>query len=169
MENKYIYFVEGKCEVALLEALKANPPLIKSGKIRKLNLIQEKIFNSVLMGISSGTKVAFVFDTDVAFTRQLKSNIELVRRHCKFSEIIYLPQVRNFEDELVRCTDVSRVEELTQSAGKKDFKKDFCGNRNCRALLERHHLNMAKLWVTQPPSNFDCDVVLNGEKIKVKK
>ena len=75
MENKYIYFVEGKCEVALLEALKANPPLIKSGKIRKLNLIQEKISNSVLMGISSGTKVAFFFDKGLAFTRPQKIKI----------------------------------------------------------------------------------------------
>lgn len=129
MKNNVFYFVEGKCEAALLQALKEPPQRIMSGKIREFNLIQQVIPKSILISILPDTKVVFVFDTDVPFTQHLRSNIDLVKKICKKVEIIFLPQVKNFEDELERCTDVSRVSDLTQSASKKDFKRDFCAKK----------------------------------------
>ena len=41
MKNNVIYFVEGKCEVTLLRALKENPQKILPGQIREFNLIQQ--------------------------------------------------------------------------------------------------------------------------------
>ena len=136
MKNNVIYFVEGKCEVTLLQALKENPQKILPGQIREFNLIQQVIPKSILMMIRPGTKVVFVFDTDVPVTQYLRSNINLVKKTCTKVEIIFLPQVKNLEDELERCTDVSRVSDLTQSASKKDFKRDFAQKRNCRAILD---------------------------------
>lgn len=167
MKNNVIYFVEGKCEVTLLQALKENPQKILPGQIREFNLIQQVIPNSILMMIRPGTKVVFVFDTDVPVTQYLRSNINLVKKTCTKVEIIFLPQVRNLEDELERCTDVSRVSDLTQSASKKDFKRDFCTKKNCRAILDRHNLDVSKLWMTTPPKEFSF-VSSNGNKIKVK-
>lgn len=43
MKNNVFYFVEGKCEAALLQALKEPPQRIMSGKIREFNLIQQVI------------------------------------------------------------------------------------------------------------------------------
>ena len=43
MKNNVFYFVEGKCEAALLQALKEPPQRIMSGKIREFNLIQQLI------------------------------------------------------------------------------------------------------------------------------
>ena len=39
MKNNVFYFVEGKCEVALLQALKESPEKIIPGKIKEFNLI----------------------------------------------------------------------------------------------------------------------------------
>lgn len=129
MKNNVIYFVEGKCEVTLLRALKENPQKILPGQIREFNLIQQVIPKSILMMIRPGTKVVFVFDTDVPVAQYLRSNIYLVKKTCTKVEIIFLPQVKNLEDKLERCTDVSRVSDLTQSASKKDFKRDFCAKK----------------------------------------
>ena len=38
----YTSFVEGECEQKLLNVIKANPSLIKPGKVHVLNVIQER-------------------------------------------------------------------------------------------------------------------------------
>ena len=81
MKNNVIYFVEGKCEVTSLRALKENPQKILPGQIREFNLIQQVIPNSILMMIRPSTKVVFVFDTDVPLTLPTaKAGGFLVRR-----------------------------------------------------------------------------------------
>lgn len=166
MKNNVIYFVEGKCEVTLLQELKEKPQKIMPGKIREFNLIQKTIPKSILISILPGTKVVFVFDTDVPVTQHLRNNIEQIKRFCQKVEIIFLPQVKNLEDELERCTDVSRVSELTQSPSISDFKRDFCANKNCRAILDRHNLDVSKLWTKAPPEEFSF-VLSNGNEIKI--
>lgn len=108
-----------------------------------------------------------MFDTDVPNTAILQKNIELIERYCKV-KIIYLPQVMNLEDELVRCTDVRSVLELTKSNGIRNFKSDFCRlkAKDCRSMLERHHFDVKGMWITSPPSNFSF-VEKNSSKIKM--
>lgn len=167
MKNNVFYFVEGKCEVALLQALKESPEKIIPGKIKEFNLIQKIIPKSILISIRPETKVVFVFDTDVPVTQQLRNNINQVKKFCPKVEIVFLPQVKNLEDELERCTDVSRISDLTQSASKKDFKRDFCANKNCRAVLDKHNFDINKLWITEPPKVFSF-ITLNGKKLRNK-
>ena len=92
--------------------------------------------------IQAGTTVVLVFDTDVPQTSNLKKNLELLTRYCGKLKIIFLPQVLNLEDELVRCTDVRTAMELTKSGSVKNFKTDFCKMKakDCRSMLERHKL-----------------------------
>ena len=59
------------------------------------------------------------------------------------------------EDELVRCTDISRIQELTNSKSKKDFKRDFCAMTNCRQVLDRHNLDVELLWNSKFPEKFE--------------
>ena len=70
--------------------------------------------------------------------------------------MVFLPQVLNLEDELVCCTDVKDAADLTQSKGIRNFKTDFCKlkPKECRAALERHRLNMERLWATKAPEEF---------------
>lgn len=162
-----IYFVEGECEEALLSALKENPALIAQGKIKVLNVLTEDISKSRVIMISPGTTVVFVFDTDVPITDILKRNIARIEQYCTNSKLIFLPQVRNLEDELVRCTDVSKVTELTKSKSISNFKSDFCKTSNLRAVLTKHQIDVLRLWTTNPPEPFTF-VPKNSSAIKSK-
>ncbi len=154
MKSNCIYFVEGKCEATLLAALKERPQKILSGRVKIFNVITNLIPRSQLVTIQAGTTVVFVFDTDVPVTESLKKNIELVDTYCSKTKVIFLPQVMNLEDELVRCTDISSISELTRSRSTKDFKRDFCAMTNCRDVLNRHQLDVLRLWTQNPPEVF---------------
>ena len=169
MNGKCIYYVEGPCEQQLIAALKEAPAKLIAGKIKVFNVVQNIIPKSQMLSIQPGTTVVLVFDTDVPRSVNLNKNVELLKRYCGRLKIVYLAQVMNLEDELVRCSDVKAAAELTKSAGTKNFKTDFCrmSAKDCRSMLDRHHLNIARLWTTAPPDEFDS-ITLNGESIKIK-
>ncbi|MBR4421334.1 MAG: hypothetical protein IKS69_02250, partial [Erysipelotrichaceae bacterium] len=149
------YFVEGECEKRLIEALKLDPPMLKAGKITIYNVIQKKLSRSLLMSVLPKTTVVLAFDTDLMKTDILEQNIALLRRYGREIRIIYLPQVRNFEDEIERCCHLEKAADLTSSRSKKDFKKDFCRMkvRDCRHALKRHRFNFDLMWSTQVPES----------------
>lgn len=163
--NNCVYFVEGSCEKTLIDALKEKPALIAPGRTKVFNAISHELTRSMLITIQNGSTVVFVFDTDVEITEHLKNNIKLVSTFCAGAKVICLPQVLNLEDELVRCTDVSKVQELTGSKSIKDFKRDFCAMTNCRAVLTRHQLEVLKLWTRNVPEVF-AFVPSNSQEIK---
>ena len=148
MNNKCIYYVEGPCEQHLVDALKEEPAKLIPGKV--------KVSNVILM-----------FDTDVEQTSILKKNLELLNRYCGKLHIVFLPQVLNLEDELVRCTDVKNVVELTHSCGVRNFKTDFCKlkAKDCRVMLERHGLKTENLWATKVPEIFSF-IEVNSNQVK---
>lgn len=165
MKGDCIYFVEGKCEEVLILALKEQPALLIPGKIKVLNIIQNPIPRSILLSIRSGTTVVFVFDTDIPVTTQLRENAQSIKKYCSGAKVVFLPQVMNLEDELVRCTNVSKATELTHSKGQKDFKHDFCKLQDCRKTLEQHQLDVSLLWTKQPLEPFGF-VPQNGNLVK---
>ena len=166
MNNSCIYFVEGKCEETLLAALEERPQKVVSGRIKVFNVITNLIPRSQLVTIQTGTTVVFVFDTDVSVTEFLKKNIELVQTYCRKTKIVFLPRVMNLEDELVRCTDINSIAKLTHSRSIKDFKRDFCAMTNCRDMLNRHQLDVSRLWTQKPPEVF-CFIPSNSSLIKI--
>ena len=166
MKSNCIYFVEGECEAKLIEALKTEPKKVLSGRVKVFNVIEQLIPRSQLLSIRSGTTVVFVFDTDVPITDKLKKNIELIKKYCNNIKIVYLPQELNLEDELVRCTDIKKINELTNSAGTKEFKRDFCSLTNCRDVLNKHQLDVLNLWNENPPEIFGF-VPKNSKLIKL--
>lgn len=152
--NKVVYYVEGECEEKLINALKQKPSAICPGKVKKINVIQNVLSKSQLIQIQAGTIVVLVFDTDVPKTDCLKMNLELLDQKCIQVKTVCLAQVMNLEDELIRCTDIARIEDLTHSRSKKDFKRDFCAATNTRKLLEQHQIDVTGLWTTNPPERF---------------
>jgi hypothetical protein len=167
MRNNCIYFVEGKCEERLLNALKENPQKIQPGRIKIFNVVQERLPKSQLITIQAGTTVVLVFDTDVSRTDCLKENIKRLSTFCAKIKLVFLPQVLNIEDELVRCCEIKNVIELTHSRSNKDFKRDFCALKNVRAVLEKANLNIKSLWTENTPSEF-AFVLKNSHEIKTK-
>ena len=157
MENrKCFYLVEGECEEKLLKALKEQPALINPGSVKKFNVIQNEIPASKLMSFDPGSRVVLVFDTDKEVTEHLKKNIEMLNKVCSKVEVLTIAQVLNFEDEIVKSTDVSKAQDLTRSRSVSNFKSDFCRMKvqECRSLLERHQFDVEKIWVSDPPSAF---------------
>lgn len=167
MKNNCIYFAEGKCEERLLNALKEHPQKIQSGRVKVFNVIQKLLPKSQLVTIQAGTTVVLVFDTDVTNTEYLRENIHRLSVFCIRVKLVYLPQVLNLEDELVRCSEVKSVVELTHSRSNKDFKRDFCSMTNIRTILDRANLNTERLWTKNVPPLFDF-VPQNSHEIKVK-
>ena len=168
MNNKCIYYVEGPCEQQLVAALKESPSKLIPGKVKVYNFVQNLIPKSQMLSIQSGTTVVLAFDTDVEQTTNLKKNLELLNRYCGKLHIVFLPQVLNLEDELVRCTDVKSVIELTKSKGIRNFKTDFCKlkTKECRTMLERHGLKIEQIWSTKVPEVFSF-AESNSDQIKL--
>lgn len=149
-----------------MAALKERPQKILSGRVKIFNVIGNVIPRSQLVTIRDGTTIVFVFDTDVPNTVFLRRNIQLISQYCHRSKLVFLPQVMNLEDELVRCTDIRNISELTHSKSIKDFKRDFCAMTNCRAVLDRHKLDVLRLWMQVPPEDFGF-IPSNCKMIKV--
>ena len=158
MNKNCVYYCEGEDDLKLVDALKVTPGKILPGKAKKLNVVQSLIPKSILIGIKPGSNVVLVFDTDVITNLDtVKRNIKNIKKYCQSVKIIYLLQVRNLEDELVRCTDVKTVMELTRSKSLSNFKTDFrkMKEAECRHTLERHKIDVDRLWTTGAPDNFD--------------
>lgn len=170
MNNKCIYYVEGPCEQQLISDLKESPGKVIPGKVKIFNVVQNLIPKSQMLSIQGGTIVTLVFDTDVEQTAKLKKNIELLQRYCGNLKIVYLPQVLNLEDELVRSTNVKVITDLTRSNSTQNFKTDFCKmkSKDCRAMLERHALDYSKLWITNTPDAFRF-IERNSSLIKIER
>ena len=66
------YFVEGEDEKKLINTLKNQLGVIQSGKVQKLNVIENKISMNILRTLKKGTVVVLVFDTDTGKTEILK-------------------------------------------------------------------------------------------------
>lgn len=137
-----------------MNALKEAPQKIQPGRVKVLNVVQEYLTKSQLITIQPGSTVALVFDTDVKQTDCLKENINRLKKFCSKVKIIYLPQVLNFEDEIVRCSDIKSITDLTHSKSTKDFKRDFCAMSNVRQVLEKANLKVERLWTETPSKEF---------------
>ena len=140
------------------DALKNKKSQILPGKSKILNVVQTLIPKSILLSIKPDSYVVLVFDTDVTTNLNVvKKNISNIKKYCTGVKIIYLLQVRNLEDELIRCTDVKSALELTKSKSLSNFKADFrkLKDEECKRLLERHKIGVAHLWATKAPADFD--------------
>ena len=158
MNRTCVYYCEGEDDQKLIDALKSYPSKIQPGKSKKLNVVQNLIPKSILLGIKPDTNVVLIFDTDVTTNLDVvKKNIENIKKYCRGVKIINLLQVKNLEDELVRCTDVKSVMELTKSKSLSNFKADFrkMKNEQCRNMLDRHKINVDRLWTTKASGEFE--------------
>ena len=135
MNRRCIYLVEGECEEKLINALKEKPSLLIPGKIKKFNVIQDELKTSHLVTYPPGCMVVLVFDTDNELTSHLKKNIESLKKRCSGVKVLTIPQVLNFEDEIVRSTDVNKAPELTKSPSVSEFKTAVNKTKEAEFLL----------------------------------
>lgn len=155
MKDVYQYFVEGDDEKRLIEVLKTDMRLIQPGKIQVVNVVQERLTGLKLRVLSEGTILIFVFDTDTGNIDILNENIKKAKKSSRVKEVYCITQVKNIEDELIRSTDIKRIEELLGSKSKTDFKRDIIRERNLKQKLVAHSFDLNMLWCKEPQSPFE--------------
>lgn len=163
---RYQYYVEGDCERKLIEELKTQKNMIRSGKITVLNVIEDRIRDSHLRLLSAETVVILVFDTDTGKLGFLKSNMELLHKSKRVREIWCVTQCENLEDELIRSTDIHEIKELLGSRSNKEFKHDFIHEKRLFGKLEEHGFDYSKLWIGQAKAPYDF-IQNQGKRIKL--
>ena len=166
--KKCVYYVEGECEKQLINALKLEPRRLIPGKVFVFNVIQNELPRREILKIETGMTVVFVFDTDKEETDVLKENIRRVKKYVERVKVVTIAEVRTFEDELVRATDLKKPEDLTKSKNVSDFKRDFhqMKTQACRDALERHKMDVSKLWEKSAPKPFDF-IEQRGKTVKI--
>ena len=72
-ESIYHYYVEGDDEKSVLDALKRDLGCVKSGKVDKFNVVQNRFTIERIRPLKSGTIVVLIYDTDIT------NNMEIIR------------------------------------------------------------------------------------------
>ena len=149
MSVKYVYLVEGQDEEHLIRLLKENN-LIVNGQIYIKNLIQENISNTFLTRYKKNVIFILVYDTDIENIDIFELNIKKLSKVAK--KIYHIQQVYNLEDELIRCTKVKQVKEITNSKSNSNYKADF---RKLKFVsLLNLNFNIDYLWCLNPNNIF---------------
>ena len=167
MKNKYVqYFVEGEDEEKLINTLKTELAVIRSGKVQILNVIECKITNAHLMSLHPNTMVVLVFDTDTHQLDTLLQNIEKLSNCQAVSEIVTIPQCHNLEEELVRCCNIKKITELLNSESKQKFKPDIIRVTNLASKLREHQFDINIFWSGIPAQPYH-NIPNQSKKIKI--
>ena len=158
------YFVEGENERKLIETIKNK--YLYSGKVKIINIIQNKVPNSILRTLERETVVVLVFDTDVEKIDILDENIKLIISSNNVKDVTCIPQIKNLEDELIYSTNINKIVDLLESKSKKDFKNDFNNCKNLIKKLEDKEFKISKIWSREAVDIFKK---YKNEAIKIKK
>lgn len=153
--NPTLYFVEGRCEEKLINELKKEPSLLVPGRIKVLNVLTHRISVGSLITFKKNTNICFVFDTDGEQNLSTYNyNISVLKKYVPGVHVYNFVQINNLEDELLKATNIKRIEDLTGSKSSKDFKTDFLSCSNCRQLLDKHNFKIENMWKSEPIGSF---------------
>lgn len=154
MPKIFRYYVEGQCEKHFLDTYKSGPaPVFKSGKVEVFNVMNERITQTRLINFSKNTVLVLIFDTDIEPTDVFKHNLSLLRKNKNISEIIYVPSIRNFEEELVYSSDINDINEMFKTKGLKEFKTKF-NSSNIVPRMSKINFSFQKIWSRVPQKPF---------------
>ncbi len=168
MNIKYIqYYVEGEDEKRLIDVLKSELRVIRSGKVSTLNPVGQEIRELHLRPLQQGTLVVLVFDTDAGNIDVLKKNIDLLKSCRAVVGIVLIPQVPNLEGELVRSCDINDIKELLNSKSRTDFKRDLIRISNLAQKLEQHKFDISLFWARKPDGPY-CELENQAQRVKLK-
>lgn len=162
----YQYYVEGEDEKRIVNTLKSELRCIVPGKVETFNVIQNEFTNGRIRTLKNGISIVLVFDTDIDYSVALRKNIEFLNRQAAIREVICIPQIHNLEDELLRSCQIKKIEELTHSKSKKDFKGDLIRCCNLEERLKKCHFSISKFWSGSAKGSF-TGIPNDADKIKL--
>lgn len=143
--NNCYYFCEGEMERKLVKIFVSKKLIIPGKQIPK-NIVNDHITKFVTTSMKSNCTLIFIYDTDVENISLFKKNLDFLKRQTHPSKIIYIPQCKNFEDELLRSTNLRSVLDLFKSSSIKDYKHKFLKS------------NDEYLWRKLAESNFEFNL-----------
>lgn len=111
------------------------------------------------------TTVILVYDTDIEKADVLEKNIELLKQCVAVKEVWCIPQVKNFEEELVRACNIKNVMELTGTRTLHDHKRAFVNSSNQSQMLDRNGFDIKKLW-SKVPDNVLRSLGMTRKRLK---
>lgn len=166
-----LYIVEGDTEKKLINVLRTQYQIILPGKVIVFHPLNARITQARLRQIGHKTDIVLLFDTDEP-ERSLEifnKNLCLLKKCSHVNQIFTIPQGKNLEDELVRCTSVKKVVEITGSREPKDFKSDWqhMSEENLYRKLKNVNFSIEKIW-TQKPAGIYSAIPNRASEIKKK-
>ena len=166
--NKIVYIVEGESEKTFVNAVKNE--YIVSGIPYVFNPLQQSL-TARIRTYPQNTCVILIFDTDrvdLERIEKLKNNIKSLEKASNIHEIILIPQVNNFEDEIKYTTNIKQLKDFTNSKTNSEFKEDFIRQeKHILKKLKRNNFDILKLW-SRKPTNEYSQFENGGDKIKLK-
>ena len=146
MSKYFQYFVEGKCEEKLINALKTPPcNYLISGRVDVFNVIQNKLSKQRILSIRPHATIILVYDIDVKDDSKLIENVEVLKKH-GFNNIFHIQSVANFEDEILFTCQIKNIHQLFQTQGLDEFKTNFIHCNNILNKLATVNFEINKLW-----------------------
>ena len=159
MGQIFQYYVEGQCEQKMIDTMKLpGTKTIKPGKVSVFNVVQNRFTDLHLRQLKNGTIVILVFDTDKGDSDILESNIKYLRQYRTIKDVWLIPEVTNFEEELLYSTNIKSVKELIPSRSTAEFKGDFCKEKNLTKKLEQHSFDSRRFWSRRAKGTAFCDL-----------
>ncbi|WP_320128178.1 hypothetical protein [uncultured Sphaerochaeta sp.] len=146
MAQNYQYYVEGETEEKIIQVLKTDLQIIIPGKVKKFNVVEELFSPSHLTPLKRGTVAILVFDTDTDDSSIVQRNIKFLNGKSAIKSVFCIPQVKNLEEELIRCCNIRKIKELLSSKADRDFKKDVCNCNGLMSSLLKHEFDINKFW-----------------------
>ena len=119
-----------------------------------------------LRQLSDKTTVVLVFDTDVEMTDILRENLRILQKEPRVKQIWCVLQVKKFEDEIVRSTDVNAAKDLLDCSSGQEFKHSFIKEKRLFQKLQEHHFSYDLLWVQPSPAGYK-EISNDGWRIKL--
>lgn len=154
MTKSYQYFVEGECEEKIIKEGKKPPYfLFRPGKIDVLNVVTEKLTPARVLAIKRNTEIILVYDVDKGNCEILKENIKMLNKY-GFTKIYHIQSVSNFEDEIVRSTNINSIDDFFGTSGVDNFKKKFIAHKDIVSKLKMVDFDVNKIWATKCKNNF---------------
>ena len=169
MGSSLHYFVEGECEKAFIRSFMfVDGKHFKLGKIEVFNFINERLSKAKARTINKDMTIAIVFDTDVENVEILEENIKLLKTVSMLDDkhIVFVPSVKNFEDELVYSSSKLRtINDLFKTQSVANFKKRFISHSDIVSKLNDVGFDFELIWSRNAKTPFN---VYKNECSKIK-
>lgn len=151
--KKYKYIVEGEIEQKFINELKGD--FLTEGTVLVFNVTQGILSSLTLNSIKNNTTVILIFDTDRGGHQKVLENIRVLKKCRNVDDIWLIPQVKNFEDELLASTNITKIRDFCGSRSNSDFKKDFMKITNLREKLINNEFKIQEIWVKKAINDFN--------------